>query len=127
LYRKARTEFYPKWVPSHIATASTSAILVDQVSGKWKTETLGAANLAKLIASARNGAQTSNASQDAVVAVRSLGLYFLGHRTGDNKLTLSPLADNTAFGFRAGGAMPAEEVFAALVPAAKSLNTDAPM
>ena len=78
-------------------------------------------------AAARKGTQTSNPSQDAMVEVPSLGLYFLGHRTEDNKLALTPLTDIAVFGLRAGGAMPAEEVFAALVPAAKSLNTDSPM
>ena len=104
-----------------------SAILVDQADGKWKAGTFGAANLAKLIAAARKGAQTPKPSEDAVVEVPSLGLYFLGHHTEDSKLTLTPLTDNAVFGFRAGGAMPAEEVLATLVPAAKRLNTDAPM
>jgi hypothetical protein len=124
---KLLTDFNQIHYPVVVGDQVRSAILVDQLGGKWKAGTLGGANLAKLIAAARKGAQTSNTSQDTVVAVPSLGLYFLGHRTEDNKLTLSPLADNAAFGFRAGGAIPAEEVFAALVPAAKSLNTDAPM
>jgi hypothetical protein len=124
---KLLTDFNQIHYPVVVGDQVRSAILVDQVGGKWKAGTFGAAKLAKLIAAARKGTQTSTPSQDAVVEVPSLGLYFLGHRTEDNKLTLTPLTDNPTFGFRAGGAMPAEEVFAALVPAAKSLNTDAPM
>jgi hypothetical protein len=121
------TDFNQIHYPVVVGDQVRSAILVDQVNGKWKTGTFGATNLAKLIATARKGTQTSNPSQDVVVEVPSLGLYFLGHRTEDNKLTLTPLTDNAVFGLRAGGAMPAEEVLAALVPAAKSLNTEAPM
>jgi len=121
------TDFNQIHYPVVVGDQVRSAILVDQVNGKWKAGTFGATNLAKLIATARKGTQTSNPSQDVVVEVPSLGLYFLGHRTEDNKLTLTPLTDYAVFGLRAGGAMPAEEVLAALVPAAKSLNTDAPM
>ena len=121
------TDFNQIHYPVVVGDQVRSAILVDQANGKWKAGTFGAANLAKLIAAARKDTQTSNPSQDAVVQVPSLGLYFLGHRTEDNKLTLTPLTDIAVFGLRAGGAMPAEEVFAALVPAAKSLKTDAPM
>ena len=121
------TDFNQIHYPVVVGDQVRSAILVDQADGKWKAGTFGAANLAKLIAAARKDTQTSNPSQDAVVQVPSLGLYFLGHRTEDNKLTLTPLTDIAVFGLRAGGAMPAEEVFAALVPAAKSLKTDAPM
>lgn len=121
------TDFNQIHYPVVVGDQVRSAILVDQVNGKWKAGTFGAANLAKLIAAARKGTQISTPSQDVVVQVPSLGLYFLGQRTEDNKLTLTPLTDYAVFGLRAGGAMPAEEVFAALVPAAKSLNTDAPM
>jgi len=121
------TDFNQIHYPVVVGDQVRSAILVDQVNGKWKAGTFGATNLAKLIATARKGTQTSNPSQDVVVEVPSLGLYFLGHRTEDNKLTLTPLTDYAVFGLRAGGEMPAEEVLAALVPAAKSLNTDAPM
>jgi hypothetical protein len=124
---KLLTDFNQIHYPVMVGDQVRSAILVDQVNGKWKAGTFGATNPAKLIAAGRKGTQTSNPSQDAVVEVPSLWLYFLGHRTEDNKLTLTPLTDNAFFGLRAGGAMPAEEVFAALVPAAKSLNTDAPM
>jgi len=121
------TDFNQIHYPVVVGDQVRSAILVDQVNGKWKAGTFGATNLAKLIATARKGTQTSNPSQDVVVEVPSLGLYFLGHRTEDSKLTLTPLTDYAVFGLRAGGAMPAEEVLAALVPAAKSLNTDSPM
>jgi hypothetical protein len=121
------TDFNQIHYPVVVGDQVRSAIMVDQANGKWKTGTLGAANLAKLIAAARKATQTANPSEAAVVEVPSLGLYFLGHHTEDGKLTLTPLTDNAGFGFRAGGTMPAEQVFATLVPAAKSLNTDAPM
>ena len=108
---KLLTDFNQVHYPVVVREQVRSAILVDQAGGKWKAGTFGAANLAKLIAAARKGTQTSTTSQDSVVQVPALGLYFLGHRNEDNKLTLTPLTDNPDFKFRAGGAMPAEEVF----------------
>ena len=105
-----------------------SSVVVQQVNGRWKTGTLGNGALAKHIADARKGRTgAEGATQQALVHVGSLGFYFLGERSADNKWTLTPLVSNPDLNLAAGRAVPAEEVFTRLATAAKSLRDDAPM
>lgn len=121
---KLLTDFNQVHYPVLVNEQVRSAILVDQTGGKWKAGTFGASKLAKLIGAARTPNQ--NSTQDSVVQIPALGLYFLAH-TAENRMTLTALSDSADFGFKAGGVMPADEVFAALVLAAKRLKADAPM
>ena len=50
-----------------------------------------------------------------------LSFYFLGNRI-DNRLTLTPIAEDSRLPFRAGAAVPAEDVLKSIVPLAQSYN-----
>jgi len=114
---------FPVMVRDQVRTS----VVVEQVDGKWKMATLGNGALAKQIAALRPGqAAPSGSTQQALVHVGALGMYFLGERT-DNKWMLKPLSDNPDLNFGAGKGMPAEEVFMRLAPIAKTLRDDAPM
>lgn len=105
-----------------------SSVVVQQVNGKWETGTLGNGALAKLIAAAqksRTGAE--GVSQQALVHVGALGIYFLGERSNDNKWTLTPLTTSAELDLTAERAAPAEQVFTRLAVAARELRDDAPM
>jgi hypothetical protein len=103
-------------------------VVVREVDGKWRTASLGDGGLAKQVASFRAapGQPAAAGTQDAIVHVAALGVYFLGRRA-DDRLLLTPLASHPEFNLRAGATLPAEEVFASLVEAAKALRDDAPM
>jgi hypothetical protein len=117
------TDFHQIHYPVVVNEQVRSAILVDQVEGKWKAGTFGASKLAQLIGAAR---KVTASAEDSVVQVPALGLYFLAH-TDDGRMTLTPLADYSDFGIKGGGAMPAEQVFATLQPVAKRMSPDTPM
>ena len=117
------TDFHQMHYPVVVNEQVRSAVMVDQVEGKWKAGTFGASKLAQLIGAARKAASSPD---DSVVQVPTLGLYFLAH-TEENRMTLTPLADYSDFGIRGGSAMPAEQVFAALQPVAKRIKADTPM
>lgn len=111
------------YYPVAIGAQTRASVVVEQAEGKWKAVSFGNAGLAKQIAqlSKETSSQTPS-SPETIVQIPALGLYFLGQRNPDNKLALTPLATNATYNLRAGATEPAEEVFAKLVPAAKSYN-----
>ncbi len=105
-----------------------SSVVVEQVNGRWQTGTLGNGALAKHIAAvrkARTGAE--GVTQQALVHVKALGIYFVGERGTDNQWTLTPLVSESGLNLAAGRAVRAEEVLTRLAVAAKTLRDDAPM
>jgi hypothetical protein len=113
------------YYPVHVKDQVRSSIIVEQANDKWKSAGLGNAGLAKQIAQARKEAVAPSggtSSPDVIVQVPALGVYFIGRRTIDNNLTLTPLATYPTYNLRAGAAQPAKEVFATLVPFAKTYN-----
>jgi len=101
-----------------------SAILVDQAQrGNGRLGTFGATNLAKLIATRRKGTQISNPSQDVVVESSISRAVFSRPSHRGQQTDLNSLTDYAVFGLERRRDA-AEEVLAALVPAAKSLNTE---
>lgn len=116
LLSDANQVFYPVNARERVR----SSITVEQVDGKWRAASLGNAGLANQISEVRKGTPTSTA--DVIVQVPALGLYFIGRPDASNKLMLTSLATSTPYNLRAGATQPAEEVFAALVPFARSHN-----
>jgi hypothetical protein len=110
--------------PITIRTQMRSSIIVGQTGAKWKAVSFGNAGLARQIVEVtkQNIATPGAPSSDTLVQVPAFGLYFLGRRSPDNKLTLIPLGSNPTFNLKAGASLPAEEVFAALLPHAKNYN-----
>ena len=113
------------YYPVIVGGQTRASVFVEQTEGKWKAASFGNAGLAKQIVEVSRGtagaAQTVSSS-DVIVQIPAFGLYFLGHRNPDNKLTLTALATDVTYNLRAGATEPAEEVFARLVSAAKSYN-----
>lgn len=106
--------------PVNVGDQPRCSIVVEDVDGKWKAASIGNAGLAKQISEVRKGVAASPA--DSIVQVRALGLYFIGHRGAENKLTLTSLVATEAANLRAGATQPADEVFAALAPLARKYN-----
>jgi hypothetical protein len=62
------------------------------------------------------------AAPDFLVHVAALNLRFMAHRDASGKLMLTPLEDVPGYNLKAGDALPADAVFAALVPFARQYN-----
>jgi hypothetical protein len=108
--------YYPITVQNNVR----SAISLEQANGRWKATGFGPANLAKQVARAKTTAGASETEQ-ILVHVAPFNLYFTGHRV-NGKLMLTPVADYQSFNLKGGASLPAEEVFAALVPFAQQYN-----
>jgi hypothetical protein len=125
------TDFNQLSYPVMVRDQVRSSVVVEQVGGKWKTASLGNGALARQVAAVRKAptapaGSAGGTDQQVLVHVAALGLHFYGQRV-DNKLMLTPLAAYPQLNLRAGAAMPAEEVFTALVSAARAISDDAPM
>lgn len=108
--------YYPITVQNNVR----SAVSLEQANGKWKATGFGPANLAKQVARAKTTAGASETEQ-ILVHVAPFNLYFTGHRV-NGRLMLTPVADYQSFNLKGGASLPAEEVFAALVPFAQQYN-----
>lgn len=102
-----------------------SSVVVEQVNNRWKTASLGNGVLAKAIAAVRKPSAAAAGSNQTLVYVGSLGLYFVGERV-DNKWMLMPLSASPELDLKAGAAVPAEQLFTRLAIAARTLKEDAP-
>jgi hypothetical protein len=109
--------YYPVLVKEQVR----AAIVLEMADGKWKAPRLGNAGLAKQISRVQKEAAAPS-EPDMIVQVPALGIYFIGRRGADKKLTLIPLATDPRYNLKATAEQPAEEVFAKLVPFAKSHN-----
>ncbi|KGI77825.1 hypothetical protein LF63_0105255 [Oleiagrimonas soli] len=107
--------FYPLTARQRVV----SSLAVTQYGGGWGATDFGSAALARAFS------QYRGEEGDFIVRVPALKTYFVGHRR-DGGLLLTPIIDDARFEFRAGKAMPAEQVFVVLQRAAVTLNTDAP-
>ena len=107
------------YYPVLINKQARAAIIVEMTDGKWKAASMGSAGLSKQISQVQTAA---TAPSDMLVQVPALGIYFIGRRGADKKLILIPLADDLKYKLRAGAEQPADDVFARLVPFAKSHN-----
>lgn len=98
-----------------------SSIVVEKVKEHWNATSFGGSNQIKMLTKMRKACSDSTSlpiSSYFTVQVLALNLYFIAHRTND-VLMLTPLLDDPSYGFKAGKTMLADEVFGAILPAAK--------
>jgi hypothetical protein len=99
-----------------------STITLEKGAAGWKATVFGGPMFGKLFFSARG--QRSSESEGVsffAVTVPALSLYFLGAKKG-TEVMLEPLIDDVAAELKAGIALPANRVFAKLVPVARAYN-----
>lgn len=116
----ANQELYPVMVREQ----ARSSISVEQRDGKWRATSFGDPGLSRQVAQASRSLAASNQRIEGppiVVRVLPFNLYFLGHRT-ENRLMLTPLHDYANFNLKAGATAPADDIFGALVQAARDYN-----
>jgi len=93
-----------------------SSIVVEGSNNDWKATNMGGPNLIKSLA------QVRKERTDFVVQVPALSLYFVARRV-ENQLTLTPIIKDPRFeSFVPGRALSADQVFTAVLPAAKAHN-----
>jgi hypothetical protein len=102
-----------------------SSVMVEKVGDKWNVTSFGAPKLIKLLSKARKDiSDTTGVPLNSCFAVHvaALNTYYIGHRAENNKLMLTTILDDSTLKFPAGKTIPAEDVFAALVPVAQQYN-----
>ncbi len=104
---------YPVTVGGQVRSSVT---VVKKESG-YTTAGFGNAEIVKSLSRYRS----DNMPNAFAVRVPALSLYFLGNRI-ENRLMLTPIAEDNRLPFRAGVAVPAEEVIKAIVPLAQAYN-----
>jgi len=108
------------YYPVLVKKQTRAAIIVERSDGKWKAASMGGAGLARQISDVQEKAAPSGAEPDMIVQVPALGIYFIGRHGADKKLMLIPLANHPRYELKGTVEHPADEVFARLVPFAKS-------
>lgn len=98
-----------------------SIISVVERNGSWTMASMGGPELSERLFGARDSVALAQIPQDSILAIRipALGLEFVGVRHA-GELVLIPL--QTAYGLTEGLALPARDVFAGLVEAARRYN-----
>ncbi len=107
--------------PVSVNNQVRSSITLAEVEGGWEAVSFGNPALVKLLEETRmksTGTTRLPLSSYFVVRVPALNFYFLGYRL-NNGLMLTPLLDDPRYHFKKGVSLPADEVFTALLPAAK--------
>jgi hypothetical protein len=94
----------------------SSVTMVKKETG-YTTASFGNAAIVKALSRYR-GANTPDAF---AVRIPAFSMYFLGNRVG-NRLTLTPVSEDSRLPFRVGVAVPAGEVLKAIVPLAQAYN-----
>lgn len=120
LLTDASRVIYPVTVNSQVK----SSIIVEGSAGQWKATSYGGPHLVRQMARYRTdvNARLKPAPDSlSVVHVAALNLYFLGYRV-DGRLMLTPLESHATYKLEAGASLPADQVFATLVPFARSYN-----
>lgn len=120
LLTEANRVIYPVAVKDQVK----SSIIVEGSGNQWKATSFGGPHLVRQMARYRTDVTTRlkpAADSVSVVHVAALNLYFLGYRV-DGRLMLTPLETHRNYQLEAGSSLPAEQVFAALAPIARSYN-----
>ena len=94
-----------------------SSVTVVKKEGGYTAASFGNATIVKELSRYRE----ANATQGFAVRIPAFGMYFLGNRV-ENRLMLTPVYEDRRLPFRAGEAMPAEEVLKVVVPLAQVYN-----
>jgi hypothetical protein len=92
-----------------------SSVTITKVEGGYRASSFGNAEIIKALSKYRE------ATTAFAVRVPALNLYYLAQRA-DNKLLLTPIADDTRLKLSIGKAVPAEDVLNQLVPLATAYN-----
>jgi hypothetical protein len=119
------TSLHQDYYPVQVEEQTRASILIERMDEGWAAVSFGNAGLAERVATMRTriaATAEGEPSEFAIVQVPALGIYFLGHRDRQGELQLTPLTDHPTFELRAGQTLPAREVFASLVPAARNYN-----
>jgi hypothetical protein len=98
-----------------------SSIRLAPRGGSWQAVSFGGPRLSRALFEARAKHTGAPASTYMAVAIPALNLQFLGVKDGQ-KLTLISLQDNSRAKLTSGSKLPADQVFARLVPLAKDYN-----
>jgi hypothetical protein len=93
----ARRTLYPVTVERRVATS----LFVMQHNDGWRATDFGNAAIARATSAHRRG------PDDFIVWIPAAKLYFIGRRSGLD-LMLTPIMDDSRFGFRAGTPLPAQ-------------------
>ncbi|UCD63626.1 MAG: hypothetical protein JSW34_12915 [Candidatus Zixiibacteriota bacterium] len=110
--------YYPVTVGGEV----TAAVGIAKTKEQWEVTSLGDANLIRMLTSARKrsmDASELDAKSYFIVWVAALNLHFVAYRA-DERLMLVPVQDEPTYKFETGVAMPAEQAFEAILPAAKA-------
>lgn len=94
-----------------------SSVTVVKKETGYTTASFGNAEVVKALSRYRG----ANAPNGFAVRIPAFSMYFLGNRV-ENRLTLTPVFEDTRLPFRIGVAVPAEDVLKALVPLAQAYN-----
>jgi hypothetical protein len=92
-----------------------SSVTVTKVEGGYRASSFGNSEVVKALSKYREAATAF------AVRLPALNLYYLAQRV-ENKLLLTPVADDSRLKLPAGKAVPAEEVVNQLVPIANAYN-----
>ena len=104
---------YPVTAGGHVR----SSVSVVKKENGYTTASFGNAEIVKGLSRYRN----ENRPNAFAVRIPALGLYFLGNRI-ENRLMLTPVAEDTRLPFRIGEAVPVEEVLKAIILLAQTYN-----
>jgi hypothetical protein len=107
--------------PVKVGDRVRSSVTLSNVKGEWMPVSFGDANLHKLFARIRDENSRTAGLQKTdyfIVRIPALSLVFLGYEKED-RLLFVPILDDSAYGFRAGGSIPARDVFVAVREAAR--------
>lgn len=110
--------------PVLVGTNVRSSLVLAKRKGKWKTESVGSPQYARLLSSVRSetASRDGRNPQDYFeVKVPALNLFFLGSRQ-NGRLFLTPLHDSPRLNLNRGVTKAADEVLRSLVPLAQSHN-----
>jgi hypothetical protein len=120
LLTEANRVIYPVSVNDQVK----SSIVVEGSGNQWKASSFGGPHLVRQMARYRADVTARlkpAADSVTLVHVAALNVYFLGYRV-DGRLMLTPLENHPEYRLEAGSSVPADQVFATLVPIARNYN-----
>ncbi len=108
--------------PVNLRGETRTSLVMQKSEEGWEAASIGGKNFARLATSARDKVSQENHLTPAalfLVQVPALNAYFIGFHAR-KQLMLRALIDDPEMNLRADVSLPAQEVFAALVPLAKN-------
>lgn len=99
-----------------------SSVTIEKRNGRWQGTGFGAPKFALAFESARQVSASANSVPPlahAMVHVAALNRHYLAHRS-NGRLMLTTIADDPILRLRAGRTIPADQIFLALAPIART-------